>query len=686
MATDLSPAPVKFGEPGDENFPASPDLSSNLKPRARAVKNPEQLAEVIKTLEYDNRERNQKNARIMSKYNAERPRSQAQLDAEGVGWKSNFASQPLATLIDRISPRLARTLDAARYLTNATFPTNTPGSAQKVEVFRTEFTSMVRNHPEWKDLIQAISQEDSLFGYTSASYTNEDDWFPKHFRQDEFFVPAATKQNSKHCPLYVAKETFLPHELFELIDDKDSAETAGWDIKNTAAAINDAMPEDVTRTFDNARLWEDLRRESNLCTSLAKGSKVIIAYHAFAVEVTGKVSHYIIDGRTWKELFVREDQFDSMDQVTTFFSFQQANGNLQGSKGVGRTVYTLAGIVDRSRNEVVDRLQLSGKLILQGEDAKIRQFKMSVVGSAIVISKNYTLSQHKIDSGVDAFLTLDNWVVRLMDEIAGNVSPGSAANQIQGERPTNGQINWLADLNNEVKDIKIERFLMQAAQMLWQMQKRAVKKGASDELAKNFRAKCLLIMSEEELEALAKHPAAGNVEDFTEQERQQEILVATEILNDPMVNRKEVLRRKISAAVSPDFADAVLLPDEDPTVLAEQTRLAEMENLLFEMGKGANLQPSPRDNHQIHLDILLGAAEALAPQAAENPQGVATVMKALAQHGLNHVQLGQSSGQLQNPQNYVDKLTMMQQGADQLLQQAEAAQAALPAEAAAPTV
>lgn len=639
----------------------SPDLSEDLKPRARAIKDISQLSELIKNFEQENRDRNLKNGRIMAKYNAERPYSNSQQKEDGLDWKSNFSTQPLATLIDRVAPRFVTAIQSARYLTSASLPGHVPGAVKKTEEYRKAFTSLCRKRSGWKDFISELSQENALFGYTCAGYTNEYDWFPRHFRQDEFFVPAATKQNSAHCQMLVLREAFLTHELFEMISDEKAAESAGWNIKNTVDSINEAMPESITKNFQSdTRRYEDLVRESNLYASLANGAKVIVAYHAFVTEVTGKVSHYIVNGRGWKELFVREDRFANMAEVATFFSFQQANGNLQASKGVGRTVYALAGIIDRSRNEVTDRLQLSGKIILRGDSKKINAFKMRVVGNAIVISKDFELGQTKIESGVEEFMQLDAWVVRIMDEIAGNISPTTASDNFKGERVTNGQVNYIADLANEAKDVKIERVLTRLADLLTQMQRRAANKQVDDQDAKDFQAQMLAIMSPEEFAYISNQPAAETVSDYTDQERQQIIVTATEVRADPLIDGKAALRAKLTAAVDSEFADNLLLPDEDPTVTAEQTRSQMAEDLLLSAGK--QVPVSPRDDDLTHMKVAFTDLEPITATVADDPRNV-QIVQIYAQHIQAHIQSATNKGVAKDQlAPYVEQLTKVQQG------------------------
>lgn len=637
MADETTPTPAEAADGLN-----SPNLSTKGKMRQRAIKDEKQAADIIKREIEANRDRSRKNGRIMAKYNSEKPYNSAEQAADGLLWKANFSTQPLATLIDRIAPRFVRALNSARYLTSAKLPDSVPGAAAKSTTFQKEFTKLVRSREGAEDFWSEVAQENALFGYTCAAHTDEYSWMPRHFRQDEFMVPAGTKHHSSKAPMVILKETLYPNELFDLIEDTKSASDSGWNLENTVDAINNAMPDKQRSKFsESVRKYEDLYRETGLGTSLSSGAKVVNLYHLLVTEVTGKVSHYILDDRNWKQLFKREDQFDSMSRCASFFSFQQANGNLQGSKGVGRTVYTLAGIIDRTRNEVVDRLQLSGKIIVQGDPKDIRNFKMSVVGNAIVITKNFTISSGKIDAGVEPFLELDKWVMNMMDELGGNLSPASASGQLQGERVTNGQINYLADLQAESKDIKISRFLTNAATTLSEMQRRASSTHCDDEDAKEFRAACLRVMDKDELKALAEQPASRTVDDYTEMEAQRVIAVTTEVMADPLINHKEALRRKLTAAVDDDFAEALLLPDEDPTVTAEQSRNSQLENLL--LGPGTPVAVSPRDADEIHLKNHMALAEQLAGQVAADPNVTHTIQN-LITHLKAHVQSGLQKG------------------------------------------
>lgn len=647
-----------------------PDLSAALKPRCRAIKDAKQARSIIDTLEQTSRERNIKNARIMSKYNSEKPFRQAALESEGLGWKSNFTTKPLPMLIDKVAPRFVRAIDGVKYLTNSALPDDAPGAAVKTEAFRREITTTIRGRAGWGNLIAEIAQENALFGYTCLAWLDEFSWWPKHFRQDCFYVPTGTKQNAKDAQVVVLSEIFLVHELFELISDKESAKTAGWNLENTVTRLNNAVPE--TRRSSAVgweRVYEDLIRESNVGLSHEAGALVVKVWHLLATEISGKVSHYILtdeseaskDGTNAESkfgkdtLFEREDQFENMADAAGFFAFQFGNGKLQGSKGIGRDIYSMAAMLDRARNEVVDRLNMSGKIVIQADDKALRRFKMSVVGNALLIGQGYQISDRKLDAGVEPFLAMDEFLTRLLDQIAGATTPKA----FEGERVTKAAVDLFASREEESRDNIIARFLNQFAVVMSTLQRRMCDPHTSEDDAKEMQERLLNIMSRKELKTLSEQPVAETVEDYTNIERQQIVLIAQEARGNPLYNQKEVEKRKLTAQINEEFANAVLLPDEDPTATAEQTRMQQFE-LLILAGQGAEVPVSPRDNHLIHLQVLHPAMEAAATEAVtagtEGLQILHVLFKHASEHFQNAEQLGIPKEDLAPVKEFLDKL------------------------------
>lgn len=660
---------VPKGDPYDGAV-SQPGLSASLKPKRRAIKDAKQAENIITNLETASHDRNIKNARIMAKYNSEKPYTTEALTAEGLAWKSNFTTKPLPMLIDKVAPRFVKAVEGVKYYTNSALSDEVDGSVVKTEAFRREITKTIRAHPDWSNFCNDLAQENALFGFAAVAWQDEFHWMPKFFRQDHFFIPSGTKQSPKGTQVAVLLEPLLLHELFELIEDKKAAETRGWDVKETVLALNEATP--LNRRSQQTgweRIHEDMIRESNLGLSYEAGPRSVVVWHLLATEIDGKVSHYILLDKTWKVLFTNEDQYDSMADALGLFCFQQGNGTVHGSKGIGRELYAMAGILDRSRNEVVDRLNLAGKIIIQSDDKALRRFKMSVVGNAILIGQGYIISERQLDSGVEPFLKLDEFLSSLLDQMAGATTP----KVFEGDRVTKAQVEFFAQREEESRDSIIARFLTQFARMMTTIQKRLCDKHTDDEDAKEMQKRLLKVMSREELDELAKQPVAETVRDYTELKRQQIVAVAAEARGNPLYNQKELELQKLTAQVDEEFANKVLLPDEDPTVLAEQSRLQSLELLLI-IGQGAEVPVSPRDNHEVHLQVLMPVMEATAQQAVSDPNGVQT-LHALLAHAEAHYNAALQGGVTEEALKPVEEiLSKLRASMDQLNQLAQSQQ------------
>lgn len=617
----------------------NPELSKSLVPERRSVPTAADAANIVKRLIEDNRERNLKNARIMAKYNAEAPYRAGELKAEGLDYQSNFSTKPLSMLIEKIAPRFTKALESCRYLTGSQLPDDVEGASAKTEFFRAEITKVIRAHPSYADDMSNVAQENALFGYCAMVNVDSESWWPTFFRQDEFFVPAGAKHTPDSFQVFAAKQSYLPHNLFEQISGgREAADLAGWNVDNVVKAINDAAPVSSNGGYDDTRRYEDLVRESSASMSFTQGAKTIEVYHLFAQEVSGEVTHWILDGKTYDELFHVDDEYESMAEAAAgVFSFQQANGRLHGSKGVGREVYNMAGVLDRARNAVVDRLHLSGKLVFRGDEKLLKRFRMAVVGGAIVYPSSFEIQQAKIDGNVEPFVELDQYMVNLLDQMVGAATP----KEFMGERVTKAAVDLYAAREEERRDSTLDRFLRCFANMMTTVQRRLLDPDTRDEAAKQLQQKLLTKLTKEELEYLRKQPAISTVSDYTETENQIVAALSTEHAADPLCNQKELRRRKFTALLGADFADAVLLPDNDPTQTAEQARLQLMENALISLGR--QVPVSPRDNHQIHLAVLNQEAAGLAPNVVTD-KAARAALAGLVAHATAHIETALQHG------------------------------------------
>lgn len=619
----------------------SPMIDAKGEPTQRAIKDAGQARDVIRTIISANRQRQVVNSRILAKYNAERPYDSVRLEAEGLGWKQNFTTKPLPLWMEKVAPRFCEAIAGVKYLTDATLSSKWEKSTEKSEKFREVITKTIRNRPGWRALVEEIAFDNALFGHSVVAWLDEYTWFPKAFIQSENFLPDGCKQYANNAQFIVLKETWFPHEMFEQIKDRETAETVGYNIKNAIESINTASPSqirDLLNIGGTIETWyQNAIRELTIGVSYMAGASVITVYTLLVREVTGKVSHYRLAGHDMLEIFTKEDRFDSMESCSSFFAFQKGNGTMHGSKGIGRDLYEMAGMIDRTRNEIVDRSILSGKTLVQGDPKRIHTFKMHVVGSTVILPDTWKVLEQKIDGNIEPFLKLDAYLSLLADQLIGNTSP----RQFGGERTTKAEVDLFAAREEETKDVRITRFLEQFVCTVCTMQRRICDPETIEEDAKAAQAELLEHMTRAEIDELAASAVASTVRDLTPQERQMIAAFASEKRANPLYNQRALEVEDGVARVGSDFINKVLLPTNDPTEQAEQLRLQQLELSLILQGQPVPV--SPRDNHEIHLGVLMPIAEQQAQHMMDG-QSHTGIFEAIVAHINEHANIWESQG------------------------------------------
>lgn len=610
----------------------SPALTSVESDHVPAITTIEQAQGIVNSLQQENTDRALLASRIKSKYDSEKPYSTTQLKADGLSWRTNMTTRPLPMLIEKVVPRFTGGVKRMKFLTSAALPETVPNAAEKTDAFRREITETIRSREGWEDFVFGLALENCLFGYISAGWTDRYSWLPRSFSLvDSFLVPTGTKHYSEAAQVICLRETFMVHELFDTIRDQENAKLAGWDVDNVLDSINNAIPEARRSTQSNTpqNFWADLRRE---CSTLGAytGTKAVAVWHVFVTEVDGGITHVAYDEANKKKLFWKVKQFERMSDISCFFSFQHGNGKLQGSKGIGRELYGMAGVLDRARNETVDRLMLSGKLVVQCAENQINRFRMSVVGSVILIQEGYSIQESKIDSNVKDFFALDEFLSDLLDQNAGSTSPKA----LTGDRVTKAAVELNAATAEERSDALLDRFLTQFARMVSTIQRRMCNPDTLEKDALAMQKRLLDVMSPEELKMISDKPAINTVQDYTDRDRQQIVVIASEARGNPLYKAREMERRKLAAIVSDEFAESVLLPENDPTEQAEQSRFQQLENPLIVAGQEVAI--SPRDNHAIHLAVIQQKVQGIAQMAMQDP-GASQALAPLMAHAQQHL-------------------------------------------------
>lgn len=605
---------------GGSSVGNAPELSitpTGLVNDRRAITSAGQAMEVVNTMEYDARKLIARAARISAKLTGEPPHKVGVLKSQGKDYFSNIPVRYLETVINRIVPRLYMRLKAVPYLTMSKLPDETPDGGKKTEIARRIVTEAIRSWPEWNFFIQGLFKEPVTYGYAFVAWFDSADWKPRVIRMDRGFVPFGTKVGVDDIPHFSARWDYQPHELVEMIRDVESAAAQGWNVENVVKAVNAARPPAAGNTWDEMRTFDDLIRESAAQLSWRRGTNIIETRHLFSKEIDGKVSHRILSVQTGDELYVHEDRFDSMAQVVCPFVFEYGNGNIHGSYGIGQRLYDIAVQYEKAFNRMNDNARARARLtMLVPNEQNVNTVKLRVTDEyTMVTGREVTIQNAATPSVTEEFSKLMDAFRQITEEIVGAYMP-PLTNQADVSAAA---VNVAALRQEEIYQSVLDNLLTQFAWMMREMTRRLLDPQTDDPIAQEAQRRIAGYLNPEEIAAFANSPASYVSIDVSNQKEKEvdKINYLQSKVGDPQFNQRAVKEAQAIAALGKELADQVLLPDEDPTVEAEQSRQQLIEN--NNIGQGTQMPVSTRDNDDIHIKVLQPQMEQWLQMGAVQP-------------------------------------------------------------------
>lgn len=629
----------------------NPELDDSGKVTRRSITSKDQAYGIARQLEDNNRDRNNLNSIILRKYNGGQPYDPEALKANLEDWRSNAPTGFMSGIVDRITPTPMQAIDSARYLTSAKLYDG-DDSDKKSEYFRQAVTNAIRRWNGWRDFLSSLWQEDILIGQAAPLNLDPYSPWPKMFKGDEVFFPEGTGQHAKTVQVFSAKEDLLLHEFVNLIKDYPDIDS-GWDFENCIKVVNEALPKNTVVGNDGeqqARKWEDAIREGNVGASHS-GAKVVELYHTLAVEAdTQKVTHYIVNRRgEHEELFFKGDRFEKMEDVTTLFTLQPANGKYYASKGVGRMLLNAHIVIERSRNGMLDNLNLAGLKILKVPANQAPSLQLKMASPLMVVAADGEFEQHGISTNVQDYIAADDAVAKWTEQLVGSYISGLRGNESPDRTATEANID--ANRDAQAKTAFLARAWGQFADLVSQITRRLCDPETTDEIAKALQKELKDPekgnLSDEEINQLKNAPSAEVVQDLTQMHNQQIVAVFQVLKGDPNINQDELYQRFLSAAVNPQFAKDVFLDKQG--LQANEIEALRQQQLETEaiLAGAPGVPVSPRDPHDVHLKTIFSDLKAGIPkiaQAAHDDPSVLDHMNAQLVHSKAHIGMMKNQG------------------------------------------
>lgn len=654
----------------------SPDFDDGSAKEQKAISDAGQALDIARKLEWQDRDRDVRRARVLSAFNGSSPYSDSDLVNRAQGYRYNVSFGYMEGVIGRaIVPYNDLTIDIGN-LTEIT--ADLPDDKKKI--LQLEFGSILDEWGQWPKVISRLNQDLVLNGYNTFIFPSDYDPFPVFIAQKDGFVDEGTPNDIQNLQAFVWKKNYLLNELYEKIADADVAKKAGWNVDNVRGALMGAQPETLGRSnVDQSGYWtqvESLIRGGGLWASIV-GAKKVNTYHVFACELDGSVTHYIVlngtqqDNADGIELFKKEKRFPSIKSFLVYFDLETGDGTWHGSKGIGQRTYNTHKAIDKIRNSVLDQAFVSGLTLLQpGDQLSQEELTLSVIGPFAVIPAGLTIASNVLPSVSATTFQVDALLTATGEQRIGDVVPNSQSSyQATSKTATQSKID--ASRSAMISQGNLKRYIDPISQTSSIIVHRLLKSNSPNPYAKKFQERLKAKgLTEEDLKKVKGARNTGKIEDVLGETAQKTQIIFAEFRGDPDVDQEALKNMRISSVLDAEAADELLITEDDQTKQIESIRLQEFEVTSMESGK--KVPVSPRDNHEVHLKVLLPDAGQKIQQLAQqfNPAAI-PILQLESEHAHQHLNfLDQDKTKKNIFKQYEEGVKTLDQGIKDLQKQA----------------
>lgn len=637
-----------YGGEADINPPEFSE-SGKLKDEPKAISNASQALQIARKLEHNDEQRDIRRARVLSAFNGAAPYSQSELIAKAQGYRYNVSFGFMEGAIGRaVVPYNELTIDIAN-LTE--IKANLPD--QKLKIIQVEFGKIMDKWGKWPKFVSRLNQDLVLNGYNAAIFPSDYDPFPVFVSQKDGFVDEGSPNDVNDLELFVWRKSYMLHEFYAKISDADTAKKAGWNVDNVQKAITSAMPASLyTNGMTSSGMWtavESAIRGGSLWASIV-GATMVHTLHVFATETTGKVTHYIVldnvatdgskdDSEDGPELFKKEDRFDSMRDFLVYFDLETGDGTWHGSKGVGQRLFNTHQANDKMINSALDTTFTAGLVMLQpGDQVQQEEMSLTVLGPFAVIPNGISINPQTLPNVAPTFFQMQALLSGTSEQRVGDVVPTNQA-LLANQPQTATAARISAGRQELITRGNLKRYIDPISQVLSIIVRRLLKKNSPNAYAKEFQNELNRKgLSDEDIDEIRGARNTGKIEDILGNTAANTQIIFAEFRGDPEIDQEKLKFKRIASVLDADAAEELMLTDQDQTKQIESARQQELELLAIQAGM--KVPVSPRDNHEIHLQILLQDMGTKVQGQAQNftPE-IIPLLKAEVQHGADHLRI-----------------------------------------------
>lgn len=433
-------------------------------------------------------------------YRASKLREAGRAEACNVNWNisRSYMEAAVGAFYDLFS-------EAPGYITVRTDFGNDEQKETWSNIISEEIDRVFRNSKVW-DYNMQISQWDMvLHGCGPFIFETAHQVLPKAILCGDLKVPELTKSDTFYWDAAMVETTYYPPQLYEFIQNEETAYKIGWDVEYTKLVIANAM--DIRQQQGVRYDWEFYQQElKNNSLSYYDDSKVCRICHVMWKEFDGRITHVMVerDSSTTSMAQMKGDGVESdikflyrhigryagFNNMVHPMYFDHGNGGYHHSvTGLGVKMYASMEYQNRLLCNLADKA-FAPKIIFNPTTAENAQkFQLVHMGDYAVMPGGFQFQQTGVAGLMNDGIAMYNTVDQLQQS---NLS--SYRQQVPADKSGNPVTKYEKQLEaaqqSALNKTQFNRYYEQLDMLYEEIYRRLSNLNSTDERAKEFQNRC----------------------------------------------------------------------------------------------------------------------------------------------------------------------------------------------------
>lgn len=254
------------------------------------------------------------------------------------------------------------------------------------DIAEVEFTRLITQGEGFSYDFGVLCHQFILYGIAAPYFADTLDFDWTVGTVADFLIPRHTRAKASAVEVACIEKFYLPHELFQKIQNVEAATEEGWNCKQTWEVI-------LQGRTDTGYYWNNPERQEadfkNNDLFWQGRSKEIRVVHMFVTALNGKVSHLMFDADGICKDFMYQSvgKFKNQSEAFTIFTYGVGQNEFyHGIRGLGYKLFSIVKEMDELWSAFLDALRMAGKMVIKpASEATLRKLALVQFGHFIVM-------------------------------------------------------------------------------------------------------------------------------------------------------------------------------------------------------------------------------------------------------------------------------------------------------------